>query len=44
MEIEKLVVGELQTNCYLVWDKETREGIIVDPGDDAEYILNRIKD
>ena len=44
MEIEKLVVGQLQTNCYLAWDKETREGIIIDPGDDAEYILNRIKD
>ena len=44
MEIKKLVVGQLQTNCYLVWDKETKEGIIIDPGDDAEYILNRLKD
>jgi glyoxylase-like metal-dependent hydrolase (beta-lactamase superfamily II) len=44
MEIEKLVVGQLQTNCYLVWEKETQEGVIIDPGDDGEYILNRIKD
>jgi len=44
MEIEKLIVGQLQTNCYLVWDKETKKGLIIDPGDDAEYILNRIKD
>ena len=44
MEIEKLIVGQLQTNCYLVWDKKTREGIIIDPGDDAEYIISRIKD
>ncbi len=44
MEIEKLIVGQLQTNCYLVWEKETNEGVIIDPGDDAEYILNRIKD
>ncbi len=44
MEIEKLIVGQLQTNCYLVWDKITGEGVIIDPGDDTEYILNRIKD
>jgi len=44
MEIEKLIVGQLQTNCYLVWDEETKKGLIIDPGDDAEYILNRIKD
>ncbi len=44
MEIERLIVGQLQTNCYLAWDKENGEGIIIDPGDDAEYILNRIKD
>ena len=44
MEIEKLIVGQLQTNCYLVWEKKTNEGVIIDPGDDAEYILNRIKD
>lgn len=44
MEIEKLIVGQLQTNCYLVWNKTTGEGVIIDPGDDAEYILNRIRD
>ena len=44
MEIKKLIVGQLQTNCYLAWDKTTRQGIIIDPGDDAEYILNRIRD
>lgn len=44
MEIEKLIVGQLQTNCYLVWEKKTNEGVIIDPGDDAEYILNRLRD
>jgi len=43
MKIERLIVGQLQTNCYLVWEKETRQGVIIDPGDDGEYILNRIK-
>ncbi|MCX6725748.1 MAG: MBL fold metallo-hydrolase [Candidatus Shapirobacteria bacterium] len=44
MKIEKLIVGQLQTNCYLVWDEISKEGVIIDPGDDGEYIINRIKD
>jgi len=44
VRIERLVVGQLQTNCYLVWEEKTKEGVIIDPGDDAEYVLNRIKD
>jgi len=36
MSIETLVVGSMATNCYIVDD------IIVDPGDDAEYIISHI--
>lgn len=31
--IEKFVVGFLATNCYLAYDKETRQGILIDPGE-----------
>jgi len=41
--IEKLVVGSLQTNCYLVADEATREGIVIDPGGDAEAILEAVQ-
>lgn len=44
MGIEKLIVGQLQTNCYLVWDQSSREAILIDPGDDAELIANRARD
>lgn len=44
MGIERLIVGQLQTNCYLAWDKKTQEGVIIDPGDDADYIIRRIQD
>ena len=37
MEIEKIVVGPLDTNCYLVTENERT--IIIDPGDDAEKII-----
>lgn len=44
MKVERLIVGQLQTNCYLVWDKVSGEGVIIDPGDDADLILNRLRD
>ncbi len=42
--IEAFVVGQLRTNCYLVFDKETKEAVIIDPGDDAQFIIRRIRD
>lgn len=39
MKIEHLVVGPLQVNCYIAYDEESREAMIVDPGDNAEGIL-----
>ena len=44
IKVEKLVVGQLATNCYLVWCSETKEAIIIDPGDAADYIIQNIKD
>src|SRR5437879_3565334 len=41
-EIHTLVVGQLQTNCYLITSRS--EAIIVDPGDEPERILKFIKD
>lgn len=40
--IEALVVGLLQTNCYVIGDEEAREGAIIDPGGDVERILNTV--
>ena len=37
MKIETIVVGLLQTNCYLVINKNN-EGIIIDPGDQINKI------
>ena len=37
---EHRVVGPLQCNCYVVGDPETRRAIVVDPGDDADGIVD----
>lgn len=39
---EILPVGMLQCNCHVVGDPQTREAIVIDPGDDAERILEII--
>ena len=34
--IKRLVVGSLSANCYIVGSEATREGLIIDPGGNAE--------
>jgi len=41
MDIVKLIVGQLATNCYLIFD-ESKKTIIIDPGDDGDYIIQKI--
>ena len=43
MEIQTLVVGDYQVNCYLVWDKESGEGFIIDPGADGPQINSAVE-
>lgn len=42
VNIHALVVGRLQTNCYVVQSQD--EALIVDPGDEPERVLRFIKD
>lgn len=32
MRIEKLIVGPMGANCYIIWDEATQEATIIDPG------------
>jgi len=44
LKIKTLPVGQLKTNCYIVYDERTLEALIIDPGDDADYIGRIISD
>jgi glyoxylase-like metal-dependent hydrolase (beta-lactamase superfamily II) len=44
LSVEQIVVGPLDSNCYIVWDEHIKKGVIIDPGDDADEILRRIKE
>ncbi len=43
MIIEKIVVGGMQSNCYLAGDRAAKEVFVIDPGDDHEKILSTLK-
>lgn len=42
MIVHKIVVGSLRANCYIVADEETKQAIIIDPGDEADRIIDVI--
>ena len=44
MILETFPVGPLQCNCTILADEETREAIIVDPGDEITRIHRRLKE
>jgi hydroxyacylglutathione hydrolase len=39
MILETIVVGMLETNCYVLGCERTRQAIVIDPGDDPADIL-----
>ena len=41
IEISYRILGDIGTNVYFVINTETRETIIVDPADNAEYLLDQ---
>lgn len=43
MIIEKLEVGPLAVNCYMVGDEVSRVGMIIDPGAESAAIMKRVK-
>lgn len=42
LSFEKIIIGELETNCYLVWETETKECLVIDPADDGVAISEEI--
>jgi len=42
--VKKVVVGPFASNCYIVGSESNKEGVIIDPGDDAKEILKNVKD
>ncbi|MBS1126485.1 MAG: metallo-beta-lactamase family protein [Nitrospirae bacterium] len=44
MKIENIVVGQLQVNCFISYDEDSLEAMVVDPGDEPDKIIKFIED
>ncbi len=44
MLVRRVVVGPLQVNCFIAACRATRQAAVIDPGDDAERILQVLAD
>ncbi len=44
MILAKLELGPFASNCYLVGAESNKEGIIIDPGAEADEILQKVED
>ena len=42
MQVRTLSLGELDTNCYVVWN-DRRVALVMDPADDADQILSLVE-
>lgn len=43
MQVRQCNVGMVMTNCYFIINEETKEVAMVDPGDQAQYLLNQCR-
>ena len=44
MIVRKLTLGPFATNCYIVGSESNKEGMVIDPADEAQLILSNVKE
>ena len=44
MIIRQMALGPIQANCYILGCEETRQAVVIDPGDEADRILTTLAD
>ncbi|MBV6340396.1 MBL fold metallo-hydrolase [Candidatus Magnetobacterium casense] len=44
IEVKRIVVGSLEVNCYLLIDEQSREAVVIDPGDEPDRILSFVEE
>ena len=39
VKVKKIITGQIEANCYIVYDCDSLKAVIVDPGEDGEKII-----
>lgn len=42
MEVKRLVLGLVRTNCYIVYTEDTKKAVIIDPAADSRRIMEEV--
>ena len=42
MKVEHHCVGQVATNCYFMINEETKEALVIDPGDSAQMLAEKL--
>ena len=42
MEVKTLVLGEYETNCYIIWGEGSENCIVIDPGYEPKRVLDAV--
>ncbi len=42
MKLTSLTVGSIETNCYMIYDEETKSAVVIDPSDEASLVQARL--
>lgn len=43
IKVKKIVSGQIEANCYIVYDTDTLKAVIIDPGEDGDKIISEIE-
>ena len=43
MKVHALALGDYQTNCYIIHDESSKTCCVIDPGYDADFILEKLE-
>ena len=43
MQIKTFPLGSYQTNCYMVWNDEEDSCVLIDPGFDADFLMDQLE-
>ena len=42
MKLTSVTVGSIETNCYIIYNEDTKAAVVIDPSDDAALVEARI--
>ncbi|MCL2799883.1 MAG: MBL fold metallo-hydrolase [Endomicrobia bacterium] len=44
IKVKKIISGQLEVNCYIVYDSDTLNAVIIDPGEDGDKVIRTVEE